>query len=278
MQAAGRQQAGRQQAGSRQMEADIMIEELSLLKEIQVLDTDIIKLKTRTQNLPRELNTFDQAYKEAKVDFDRLKAELDAAAKKRKEFERLVSEKVERIAKLKEKTNDIKTNKEYQSRLKEVEQVEKEKRTIEDEILLAMERTEVIEKALGSAQKRLNMETSKIEEKRSVIKKEIEMVEKELQTLLMKREALVKTLLDKAVYDKYTYLLQRKNSLAVVKADKEVCMGCYMNIPPQLFVEVMRNDRIITCPQCGRIMYYDDGKDRELEELEKGEHTHQQAL
>ncbi|MBF0317829.1 MAG: hypothetical protein HQL04_06605, partial [Nitrospirae bacterium] len=165
----------------------------------------------------------------------------------------------------------------YQSRLKEVEQVEREKRTIEDEILLLMERADVIEKALKSAQKRLNIETGKIEEKRTAITKEVQIVEKELQTLTEKRDDLIK-LLNKPVYDKYMYLLQRKNSLAVVKADKEVCLGCYMNIPPQLFVEVMRNDRIITCPQCGRIMYYDDGKEREQEELERGEHIHQQAL
>ncbi|MBF0606949.1 MAG: C4-type zinc ribbon domain-containing protein [Candidatus Magnetobacterium sp. LHC-1] len=254
-----------------------MIKELGLLKDIQVLDTEILRLKTRTQNLPRELNTFDQSYKEVKVDFDRLKAELDATAKKRSEFERLVAEKVDRIKKLKEKTNDIKTNKEYQSRLKEVEQVEREKRTIEDEILLLMERADVTEKALKSAQNRLNIETGKIEEKRTAVTKEVQIVEKELQTLTAKRDDLIKHL-NKPVYDKYMYLLQRKNSLAVVKADKEVCLGCYMNIPPQLFVEVMRNDRIITCPQCGRIMYYDDGKELEQEELERGEHIHQQAL
>ncbi|MBF0539345.1 MAG: hypothetical protein HQL03_13950, partial [Nitrospirae bacterium] len=216
--------------------------------------------------------TFDQSYKEVKVDVDRLKAELDVTTKKRNEFERLVSEKIERIKKLKEKTDDIKTNKEYQSRLKEVEQVEKERRTIEDEILVLMERGEVIEKALSVAQKKLNIETSKIEEKRNSVKKEVEIVEKELQALLIKRDDLAKPL-DKATYDRYMHLLQRKNSLAVVKADKEVCQGCYMNIPPQLFVEVMRNDHILTCPQCGRIMYYDNGKDKEQEELERGEHT-----
>ncbi len=250
-----------------------MLEELGLLKSIQSLDTEIIKLRTKTQDLPRELNIYDQSYKEAKVNHDSLKTELDATKKKRSEIERLVAEKNERIKKLKEKTTDIKTNKEYQSRLKEIEQVEKERRKVEDEILILMEKSEAIERDLNTASKLLKIETSKIEEKSSAIKKEVGIIEDGLGSLIKKRNGLAKNL-DKTVYAKYMHLLQRKNSLAVVKAEKEVCQGCYMNIPPQLFVEVMKNDRILTCPQCGRIMYHDVVIDNNDSELEKNEHTH----
>jgi len=36
------------------------------------------------------------------------------------------------------------------------------------------------------------------------------------------------------------------------------CLGCFMNIPPQLFIEVMKNSRLITCPSCNRIFFYNE--------------------
>ena len=44
--------------------------------------------------------------------------------------------------------------------------------------------------------------------------------------------------------------------MALAEARGEACSGCYMSIPPQVFVNVKKNENIITCPNCGRILYY----------------------
>jgi predicted nucleic acid-binding Zn-ribbon protein len=45
---------------------------------------------------------------------------------------------------------------------------------------------------------------------------------------------------------------------AVAQGKNEVCMGCFMNIPPQLFIEVQRGDKLIKCPQCSRFLFFSE--------------------
>jgi predicted nucleic acid-binding Zn-ribbon protein len=46
-----------------------------------------------------------------------------------------------------------------------------------------------------------------------------------------------------------------KGGIAMAEARGESCSGCYMSIPPQVFVNVKKNESIISCPQCGRLLY-----------------------
>ena len=59
------------------------------------------------------------------------------------------------------------------------------------------------------------------------------------------------------VYDLHIwYLREKRNGIAVSTAKNGVCLGCFMNIPPQLFIEVTKNRQLIQCPSCGRILYF----------------------
>jgi predicted nucleic acid-binding Zn-ribbon protein len=62
--------------------------------------------------------------------------------------------------------------------------------------------------------------------------------------------------LDPALMTQFARISKMNNGSAVVNVKDEVCMGCFMNIPPQLYIEVRRANSLITCPQCSRILYY----------------------
>ncbi|MBF0467261.1 MAG: hypothetical protein HQK94_19525, partial [Nitrospirae bacterium] len=130
-------------------------------------------------------------------------------------------EKADRIKKLQNRASEIKTNKEYQSHLKEIEQAEREHRLIEDDILSIMEKIDGIEKSLTKTSEQFNQEQSRVNEKKSVVKKELEEAEKELEILIGKRQKLVGSLTSKdmGTYEKYMSLLERKNGVAVVSAE-----------------------------------------------------------
>ncbi|MBF0563785.1 MAG: hypothetical protein HQK89_00935 [Nitrospirae bacterium] len=235
-----------------------MLEELNLLREMQSLDTEIIKLKTLIEKAPLKAIEGDASYKEASSVYEQKKSELAAIFKQKKELEMAAEEKSDRVKKLRTRSSDIKTNKEYQSHLKEIEQAEKDFRLIEDDILAIMEKTEAIEKTLAKNGVQFKQEQERLTAKKAVVKKELEDAGKELEFLLGKRQKLVRTITgkDMGTYERYMALLEKKNGLAVVKAEKDVCMGCNMSMPPQLFVEVTKSEKLVTCPQCGRIMYY----------------------
>ncbi len=45
----------------------------------------------------------------------------------------------------------------------------------------------------------------------------------------------------------------RGNAIAEVKNGS--CTGCHMAIPPQLSIRVLKQEELITCPNCQRILY-----------------------
>ncbi|MCG6553137.1 MAG: C4-type zinc ribbon domain-containing protein [Candidatus Magnetominusculus sp. LBB02] len=233
-----------------------MIEELTLLKEMQALDTKIIRLKTLVENAPAAISECDRQYKDSQSERQRKNTDLEKALKQKRDYELSAEEKSEKIKKLRSKSADIKTNKEYQLHLKEVEQLEKEVRLIEDDILIVMEQIERLEKTSAEANKQFAKEEAKYQESVAEVKKGHSDGEKELQILLDERAALVKRV-PKDAYNKYMHILERKNALAVVAAKDELCQGCYLNMPPQLYAEVLKGQKIHTCPQCGRMLYFE---------------------
>ncbi|MBF0464401.1 MAG: hypothetical protein HQK88_08400 [Nitrospirae bacterium] len=234
-----------------------MLEEIGLLKEIQALDSEVIRIKLLIEKTPKTVVEYDKALNAAKSDVALKRAAVDKAIKQRKDLELLAEEKSARIIKMKGRINDLKSNKEYKTHLKEIEQVERDKRHVEDDILNLMEQMETYDKALKKSELAFTKEESHYNEKLSYLNKEKAVSEKELEGLIAKRNKLSKEI-SKEIYDKYIKLLSKKNGIAVVRAVSEICCGCNMSIPPQLFVEVMKNDRILTCPQCGRILWYEN--------------------
>jgi hypothetical protein len=233
-----------------------MLEALALLKEMQALDTQIIRLKTLIENTPAAMNGHGRSFKDSQDERQKKTTDLDKALKQKRDYEMSAEEKADKIKKLRARSADLKTNKEYQSHLKEVAQLEKEIRLIEDNILIVMEQIEEYEKTASSANKKFEKEQVKYKEAVAVVKKDQSEAEKELETLLRQRTTLAKGV-PKDHYDKYMYLIERKNAVAVVAAKAELCQGCFLNMPPQVFAEVIKGEKINTCPQCGRMLYFE---------------------
>jgi predicted nucleic acid-binding Zn-ribbon protein len=86
------------------------------------------------------------------------------------------------------------------------------------------------------------------------LEKERRESEKELLELNQKRNEIVSRV-DSTLLKQYEFLKERLRGVAVAKVKDATCLGCHMHIPPQLFNELHRGDRIITCPSCLRILH-----------------------
>jgi hypothetical protein len=187
--------------------------------------------------------------------YEKAKQRYEAHVKKKKEKEGLLDEINEKIRKLRGRTSEIKTNKEYQAHLKEIEAVETQQRGVEEEVLFLMEAVDTAQRELKGDEGKVKIEEERIEAFKKKLEEEVGETEKELDALKLQREQLVKGI-EGELYHLYVQLLETKRGLAVVETRGEVCQGCYMNIPPQLFVEIKKNEKIIQCPQCNRILYW----------------------
>jgi len=92
------------------------------------------------------------------------------------------------------------------------------------------------------------------------LKKELDSIGAALDGVLKKREA-IRSEIKAKFLKKFDALKNLKNGRAVVPVWKEVCYGCHMNIPPQMYNELQRNESLMSCPHCERMIYWESRDD-----------------
>ncbi|TAN45061.1 MAG: hypothetical protein EPN22_03425 [Nitrospirae bacterium] len=231
-------------------------DELKTLIELQQFDSRILALKIRIDTAPSQFSADEASFKEANAALEKAKQNQLSVEKKKKEKETEIEDIKEKIKKLKTRSADIKNNKEYQAHLKEIEKNEKDIKAAEDLILSLMEKLDESQKAVLSENTRINAEKLKLDAAKAELEKEIEQYRVELEGLKKERPGIVSKI-SKDTYNFYMSILRDKRGLAVVKASNEICCGCNLHIPPQMFVELKTSDEILQCQECRRILYYE---------------------
>lgn len=234
-----------------------MIEELETLCEMQKLDTQLMEHERKSAQAPKRLAEIEQDLQKAKDKVAKEKEIIEELDKERRRKEKELDAEKERIKKVQSKLYEIKTNKEYQAVLKETEAAQSANDKTEEEIILLLERIEELRKDYDASVAYVKKRDKEVEAEKKELEKEMSSVESVVKKLKKERDALLSKLSGEAKA-RYKVLMEKRSGLAVVNVKNGVCLGCYMNIPPQLFIEVTKNARLITCPSCNRIFCYQE--------------------
>jgi hypothetical protein len=157
----------------------------------------------------------------------------------------------------------IKTNKEFLALQREIDIAKKRKSDLEDQILQLMEKIESRSKERDRISKTFEKDREVLDDKKEAILKK----QKELMAIVEKLKGQLDVLrvkVDRALLTRYDRIKEKRNGLVVVECVDGVCMGCHIHIQPQLFNDLVRGDKMISCPACQRILYIntqDEGKE-----------------
>lgn len=232
-----------------------MIEELKTLIFLQETDSKIINYGHLLEQIPSQIKTIDETIEKFDREFENEKKRLNDLEKKRKEKEREIEDFYEKIKKLKEKTSQIKTNKEYQALLHEIELIENSIKKEEENLLVIFYDIDENKKLLEQSKRLYDSKKEEFLKHKKKAEEEIGRINKEIEELKEQRKSIVSKL-PKELYDEYKELMKKHKGLAVAEVVDSVCQGCFLHIPPQLYVEIKLSQSIRYCPQCGRILYY----------------------
>jgi uncharacterized protein len=233
----------------------LMDEQLNLLIQLQEIDGKLRALVEQKKRMPEALANLENKRATIKADLEKSKENLVAAHKNKRDRDKDLEVGVQKVEKLKAHSSEIKNNKEYQALLKEIETAEQENKTVEDDILSLMEKIDAASAAITAAEQQAKDDEAAIQAEQRELGAAISQIEAELNSVEQARQEQVSRI-QPAVLAHYQKLLLSKAGIAIAEARGEACSGCYMSIPPQVFVNVKKNESIITCPQCGRILYY----------------------
>jgi uncharacterized protein len=229
--------------------------ELRTIYETQKIDTEIQENEKKMLLAPRKMEEMAQEIAETKARIDKQQEIVEELDKERRKKEKELEVDKEKIKKFESRLYEVKTNKEYQALLKEIEAAKQVNDKTEEETILLMEKIEELRGDSESASKSMKQREKEIEAEKAKLQAELASFDETLKKLKRERNNLLSVVSD-TVRQTYEMLIQRRSGVAVVNVKNGLCLGCYMNIPPQLFIEAMKNCQLILCPSCNRILYF----------------------
>ena len=234
-----------------------MREQLVLLIELQKMESAAGRITVRRKDLPVQIGELEKKFSELSAVVEAQREELEALRKHRKEKDKQLQMGQETLKRTRDRLLEVKNNKEYQSMLKEIATFETKNSHVEDEIISLLEELDVFEKEMKKKEKDLDDQRRCYEEEKAKMEDELDSIAKELDGCARKSEAIRKKI-PVELLRKYEQIKTAMRGVAVVSVWKEVCGGCHMSIPPQLYNELQKSTVLITCPNCSRIMYWEN--------------------
>lgn len=237
------------------LEDESVQEELGKLLELQDIDLRIRKLDEEIADGQASLGTIQNTIDGYLSEIEDLKERLDVVGKEKQDVETELEDETTRLKDRQTKLMNVQTNREYQSLLKEIEETKAANKRREEEVeryieIAAAMEAKIIE--LGEQAEQGRQELAAEEHKVEQMSKELE---EQKTKIASERDGKIGAV-SKGVYRRYEQLRDRRGGTAIVGVTDGVCQGCYMNIPPQQFNEVLRGDQLHTCPSCQRMMYH----------------------
>ena len=234
-----------------------MKEKIVALIRLQNYDTQIQKILSRKKDGPLKLQKLDGALSNSRERNQDQADRLESIQKERRSIEEDIRDMEGKIAKSDIKLSQIKSNKEYQAALKEIEDVKNIKYEMEDRVLQFMEEIEDLEKKCSESQMELESLAKKIESAKKVIKKEISALDRELKVLTKERDDYSRDV-DEELHKKYLFLRDRRGGQVIGPVIDGVCQSCHMGIPPQKYNELIGGNDLMSCSNCDRFIYWGD--------------------
>jgi predicted nucleic acid-binding Zn-ribbon protein len=231
--------------------------QLDGLVKLQEIDSKIYSLRIEKQAKPQEIKELEVIFESKKAHLFELEKKSLDIQKQRKDAEGELAQKEESTKKLQGQLSSLKTNKEYQTMLQQIQDSKADASTIEDKILGLFAQTDGVKTEVDKEKQKIAEE----EKVFSAQKKEVNDKIKEIEDKLVQAEAQRKQVLPRIepkILEQYERILSSREGLAIVPVKGTSCGGCNMFVPPQAINLIKMYDHIITCEMCNRILYVDE--------------------
>jgi predicted nucleic acid-binding Zn-ribbon protein len=215
--------------------------------EIRRIEMDLAGIDSRIETLSAEVKVYEDRVSEYQASLTDLKQQYRSDENEIKVID-------SQITKSKEKLRAVKTNKEYQSILKEIDDLKQKSSTIEDRMLEHLERIESAESEMLIQKSDLADVSAEVLAKQEEIRQKADGHRQVLTDLQEERNSIWETVNPK-IQTLYAKVKHQGSGIAVAAIVDAVCQVCRMNIPPQQYNELLRLDAMRMCPNCQRIIY-----------------------
>ncbi|HUZ07241.1 MAG TPA: C4-type zinc ribbon domain-containing protein [Candidatus Paceibacterota bacterium] len=235
-----------------------MLETIEKLLILQDRDRKIHRVQQELAQIAPERETLRARAATTQTQLDAAKNRVKHIESERKQRDLEVEAKKSQIEKYANQQLQTRKNEEYRALAHEIDTCKGDITKIEDQEIAFMEQAEATQKEIaratfeaGTAKKLVDEQVAQLDQRDGNLTRELA----ELQS----GRAELAVAVDETARARYERLLKSKGDNAVVGVDHGACGGCHMKLPPQLLVTCRAQKEIVSCSNCGRILYYTRG-------------------
>ena len=228
--------------------------ELEQLLILQDRAQKMRQLEAELRSLPLERKSLEDQANAASANLEAIKDKARHVEVQKKSLELDIATRNESIARLRTQQYETRKNDEFAAMGREIERYQKEISDLEDSELNLMEQADLLKAQIATEETQTSAVKSSIAQqvtdldgKQGILKGRLEELKKERDELASK--------VDEDLLDRFNRLFASKGDAAVVALEHDVCTGCHMKITTQTAVRVKGGKEIVSCEQCGRILY-----------------------
>lgn len=231
-----------------------MTETIADLLALQDKDQRLRTLRTELEALPAEKAAKERLIAEAAARLEAARTRSREIEVQKKSLEVEAAAKREQIARYRTQQMQTRKNEEFTALAHEIAGAEKVVTEIEDRELVLMEEAEALRPQIAAAEQTYQSEKLKYDGQIAVLGDKAENLKSRIAELEAARVTAAASV-EEDLLDRYDRLFRTKGGTAVVALEHDVCTGCHMKVMTQTTVELRGEKSIVSCPQCGRILY-----------------------
>ena len=233
-----------------------MSPELSQLIELQELDLEILRISERLARIPAERDQIEKEFNERASEFLALKDSHQQSFDQRRQLEQELATTQQNLEKFEQDKTRVTNEKQYKAVLLEIDTARKHVGAVESEILRLLEETERLDSQINEKSPEVEQLRAQVDQTLVSLDSERQHAEGQLSDINRRRAELA-SLLPKSLFSTYDRMSRTRRGQALAEVSSEgICAVCRMRVRPKVFSDVRKGDQLVTCENCGRILYY----------------------
>ncbi len=233
-------------------------ERLRALYSLQLVDTEIDKIRVLRGELPLEVQDLADEVEGLETRLGNLKDEVSTLEKAIQTKNNEIAEANALIEKYEDQQKNVRNNREYDSLSKEIEFQNLEVELCNKKIKEFTAQLEEKKGVFSQSEEALEARRGDLDNKRKELDEITEETRREEDVLNEKSEKIASAIEERLLSAYRRIRSNARNGLAVVTINRDACGGCFNQIPPQRQLDIKSRKKVIVCEYCGRILVDDE--------------------
>lgn len=232
-----------------------MLPALRSLIDLQAVEARADDAKRRIASAPERLGALDARLSGARLGLEQAQAALAANQAARRDLEKELFTVQQRVSKYKDQLTEVKTNREFHALQHEIETFGAEVSRIEGIILERMIEADALGTGVKEAEARLTADDRLVKADRAAIEQEVTDMRAVVTSCAAERATIIRDV-DPGAVAQFDRLFQARKGLALTRLVDGHCSTCRVGLRPHLVTQIRRNDSLVQCESCQRIIYF----------------------